>query len=85
LTTSATLPLITAAQLGQWLKGARQKHGLTQKALANQLGLSQNRVSYLESHPEDLSVRQLLNWCAAVKLELSLGERGRSAADQAEW
>jgi HTH-type transcriptional regulator/antitoxin HipB len=82
---STSLPVVTATQLGPLLKAARQKVSLTQKGLASQLGLSQNRVSYLESHPEDLSVKQLLGWCAAVKLELSLGERSRSPADQAEW
>lgn len=79
-------PLVTALQLGQLLKAARKRRKLTQAAVAARLGLSQNRVSYLEQHPEDLSFRQLLGWCAAVGLELRLGERDSLAATyEAEW
>lgn len=70
-------PLVfcTAPHLGQLLKGARKRQKLTQRDVAMRLGLSQNRVSYLELHPEDISVRQLLTWCFTVGLELSVGER----------
>jgi HTH-type transcriptional regulator / antitoxin HipB len=79
-------PLVTALQLGQLLKAARKRRKLTQAAVAARLGLSQNRVSYLEQHPEDLSFRQLLGWCAAVGLELRLGERDSlGAAQETEW
>jgi HTH-type transcriptional regulator/antitoxin HipB len=77
---------VTALQLGQLLKAARKRRKLTQAEVAGQLGLSQNRVSYLEQHPDELSFRQLLGWCAAVGLELRLGERERlESPDQAEW
>ncbi len=79
-------PLVTALQLGQLLKAARKRGKRTQAEVAGQLGLSQNRVSYLEQHPDELSFRQLLGWCAAVGLELRLGERERlESPDQAEW
>jgi HTH-type transcriptional regulator/antitoxin HipB len=79
-------PLVTANQLGVWLRAARKQRGLTQAQVAGRLGLSQNRVSHLELHADELSVRQLLGWCAAVGLELHLAERA-SAANQptAEW
>jgi HTH-type transcriptional regulator/antitoxin HipB len=77
--------LVTATQLGQSLAATRKRLHLTQTDVASQLGLSQNRVSWLETHPEDLSVKQLLAWCAVLKLELSLGGRPASPADQAEW
>ena len=32
-------------------------------------GLSQNRVSHLELHADELSVKQLLGWCAVLGLE----------------
>jgi HTH-type transcriptional regulator/antitoxin HipB len=81
-----TQPLVTALQLGQLLKAARKRRKLTQAEVAGQLGLSQNRVSYLEQHPDELSFRQLLGWCTAVGLELRLGERERlESPDQAEW
>lgn len=68
-------PLLTAKQLGQLLLSARKRCGLTQAAVGARLGLSQNRVSHLESHADELSAKQLLTWCAVVGLELSLSER----------
>lgn len=79
-------PLVTALQLGQLLKASRRRRRLTQANVAARLGLSQNRVSYLELHPEELSFKQLLAWCAAVGLELRLGEReALEPGDKAEW
>lgn len=82
----ATPVLITAAQLGQLLIATRKRHKLTQTAVANRVGLSQNRISYLESHPDEISVKQLLSWCSALELKLRLGERAIPAASSsAEW
>lgn len=67
--------LVTALQLGQLLKAARKRRKLTQAEVAGRLGLSQNRVSYLEQHPDELSFKQLLGWCTTVGLELRLAER----------
>lgn len=78
--------LVTALQLGQLLKAARKHRKLTQMQVAARLGLSQNRVSYLEQHPDELSFKQLLGWCAAVGLELRLGEReSLESTNQTEW
>ena len=73
--TSAAQPLLTAAQLGHLLRAARKQRGLTQAEVGARLGLSQNRVSHLEGHADELSVKQLLTWCAVVGLELSLAQR----------
>lgn len=79
-------PLITALQLGHVLKSARKHRKLTQAQVAARQGLSQNRVSYLEQHPDELSFKQLLGWCAAVGLELRLGPRDNTApAEPVEW
>jgi HTH-type transcriptional regulator/antitoxin HipB len=78
--------LLTAAQLGQLLISTRKRHKLTQTAVANRVGLSQNRISYLEQHPDEISVKQLLSWCSALELDLRLGERDTSAASNStEW
>ena len=78
--------LVTAVQLSQLLKAARKRSKLTQAAVGGRLGLSQNRVSYLEQHPDELSFRQLLAWCATVGLELQLGERpGPHTVSPSEW
>ncbi|MPQ58846.1 helix-turn-helix domain-containing protein [Duganella sp. FT27W] len=76
--------LLTAAQLGQLLVSARKGRKLTQAAVAIRIGLSQNRISYLESHADEISIKQLLSWCSALELELHLGERD-TASSPAEW
>lgn len=84
---STSHPLVTAAQLGSMLQAARKAQGLTQSALAARIGLSQSRVSHLELHAHELSVEQLLAWCAALGLELALGARGQAAVSPAttDW
>lgn len=85
---SAPHPLISAAQLGAMLLAARKSKRLTQAALAARLGLSQSRVSHLELNAHELSVEQLLAWCAAVGLELTLGVRGGapvSGTNKTDW
>ncbi len=78
--------LMSALQLGQLLKSARKRRKLTQAQVGTRLGLSQNRISHLEQHPEELSFRQLLGWCAVVGLELRLGEPDHSPpGDELEW
>ena len=59
---------------------------LNLSAFGTHVGLSQNRISSLESHAEQISVKQLLSWCSALELELHLGERDTSTAGSlAEW
>jgi HTH-type transcriptional regulator / antitoxin HipB len=82
-------PLVTEPQLGQLLIASRKRRKLTQAQVAQRVGLSQNRISYLEKNPGELSFRQLLSWCAAIGLELQLGERIvtelNDAPDGPEW
>lgn len=80
---STSHPLVTAGQLGAMLQAARKAQGLTQSALASRIGLSQSRVSHLELHAYELSVGQLLAWCAALGLELSVGTRDSAAVSTA--
>ena len=80
-------PLVSGAQLGQLLRSSRKRLKLNQAAIGAKLNLSQNRVSYLELHPDELSFRQLLAWCSALGLELKMGARGAAAAKPrtTEW
>jgi HTH-type transcriptional regulator/antitoxin HipB len=78
--------LVTALQLGQLLKAARKRRKLTQAEVGARFGLSQNRISHLEQHPDELSFKQLLIWCSVVGLELRLGEReSLESANKTEW
>lgn len=74
-------PLLTANQLAQLLRTARKQRGLSQAEVGARLGLSQNRVSHLEGHADQISVKQLLTWCAAVGLELCIAERSPRSPD----
>jgi HTH-type transcriptional regulator/antitoxin HipB len=79
-------PLVTAPQLGQLLVASRKRRKLTQAEVARRVGLSQNRISYLEKNPDELSFKQLLSWCSAIGLELRLGERDAAEAKNvSEW
>lgn len=78
--------LLSAPHLGQLLIATRKRHKMTQAAVAGRVGLSQNRISYLEQHPDEISVKQLLSWCSILGLDLRLGERMDAAADlRTEW
>ena len=52
--------LSVPSQVGLVLRAARQNARLSQKALAARLGLSQNRLSELETDPGSMRVEQLL-------------------------
>ena len=80
-------PLLTGDQLGQALRSTRKRLKMNQATIGAKLNLSQNRVSYLELHPEELSFKQLLTWCSTLGLELKLGTRGTSLAKshKTEW
>lgn len=72
--TSAAQPLLTAVQLGELLRAARKHRGMIQAEvgarLSLRLRLSQSPVLHLEGHADEISVKQLLTWCAVVGLEL---------------
>lgn len=72
--------LLTSPQLGQTLLSARKARRMSQAALASRLGLSQPRVSFFEQNTANLSVGQLLAWCAVLGLELSVGSRTDESA-----
>lgn len=78
--------LLTAPQLGQLLVSTRKRKKLTQAAVATRVGLSQNRISHLENHPDEISIKQLLSWCSALELNLHLGDKTASLPPSAsEW
>ena len=86
--TTRTQTIVTAAQLGTLLHGARKSRKLTQSKLAARLGISQSRLSDLERMPGSLSVDQLLALCGQLGLQLSLEALEGKAAPRikhTEW
>lgn len=78
-------PLLTTTHLGQILSSARKQKGLTQADLAARLGLSQARVSQLESQPETITAQQLLLLTSVLGLEVSVGLRTNEVPKDLDW
>jgi HTH-type transcriptional regulator/antitoxin HipB len=88
-------PLLTPMQLGRMLQSARKATKLSQAAVGARIGLSQKRISALELDPGSITVEQLLKWCPALGLELTVGTGAealvptggnqRPKTDRVEW
>jgi HTH-type transcriptional regulator / antitoxin HipB len=74
------------AQLGSILKARRRAAALSQRALAERLAISQNRLSEIENNPGTLTVERLLALANLLGLEVVLQDRpAASRAAKAEW
>ena len=70
--------LSVPSQVGLVLRAVRKSAKLSQKQLAAKLGLSQNRLSELETGPGSMRVDQLLAVISVLGLELQVQTRGGS-------
>jgi len=77
----ASSPIRTSGQLKAILRTLRQTQGLNQAELGKKVGLSQERISAIENHPERVTVDQLLTLVMALGAELSIQPRSRHAPD----
>jgi HTH-type transcriptional regulator / antitoxin HipB len=68
--------LSVPGQVGLVLRAMRKSAKLSQKQLAAKIGLSQNRMSELETDPGSMRVDQLLAALSALGLELQVQTRG---------
>lgn len=68
-------PVKTIRQLEPILKAFRKDKGLTQAALAQMTGVSQQALSSLESKPHRASFERLLTHLYALDVEIVLRER----------
>lgn len=76
--------LSNPAQLGHLLASARKAKRLTQAEAGARVGISQSRLSVLETDPSSLTVGQLLALTGLYGLRIQVLDRtGPSAA--AEW
>jgi len=67
--------ITTPVQIGEILRSARRAKGLSQAEAAVRLGLSQNRVSELETGAEAITVAQLLALTALYDLQIEVADR----------
>ena len=65
----------TIGQLGPILKQLRKAKGWSQIELGKRIGLSQERISVIENHPERISIDQLLTVLMALEAELKVEAR----------
>jgi HTH-type transcriptional regulator/antitoxin HipB len=77
-------PVTTPAQIGSILASQRKHLKLSQAQVAARVGLSQNRLSVLETNPTALTAKQLLALLNVLGLEIAIGERSASRPG-AEW
>lgn len=78
--------LTHGAQLGQVLATRRRASKLSQHALAAKLGISQNRLSEIETNPGTLTVDRLLELANLLGLELVIQDRpALQASSGTEW
>ena len=83
-TASKELRISTADQAADILRQRRKSKGLSQTEIAFKLGVSQARVSTLESNPAALTLDRLIALANLLDLELVLRDRSRKTTT-AEW
>lgn len=66
-------------QMAQLLAAARHQTGLTQAQAAARIGVSQSRISALETDASALTLAQLLALCGAYGLQLQVRDKNQSA------
>lgn len=64
-----------AAQIAEALRDARQRRGLSQRALSERVGVPQSHISRIESGAVDLRLSSLVALARALGLELVLVPR----------
>ncbi|HEY4294890.1 MAG TPA: helix-turn-helix transcriptional regulator [Paraburkholderia sp.] len=80
--------IATPDQMAQLLAASRRQAGLTQAEAAARIGISQSRISALETAAEPLTLAQLLALCGIYGLQLQLRDKNQPVAGPAplvEW
>ncbi len=74
----------TPQQIGSIIQRARKKRGWTQSQLAERCGLRQATLSLIETGEKTAKLSSLLSILAALDLELRIGDRSTSGAQDIE-
>ncbi len=64
-----------SGQLGPFLKALRRQRRLSQEELGKTIGLSQERISKIENHPESVTFDQILTLLMALGAVLTVEPR----------
>lgn len=76
--------IVFPKQLGLLLKSYRKSQKISQKEFSEMVGVCQSRVSYLENHPEDMSLEQLMRWVGVLGLQIKLAIKNDEPIET-EW
>ena len=77
-------PIITLRQLGSLIRGVRKQRQLTQRDMAQKLGISQAAVSLMETAPSRVSLDRLFHVLAELDLEMVIHPK-QSAPAGTDW
>jgi HTH-type transcriptional regulator / antitoxin HipB len=78
----------TSDQMAQLLVAGRRQAGLTQTEAAARIGVSQSRISALETDATALTLAQLLALCGVYGLQLQVRDKNQHMPEPAplvEW
>ena len=67
-------PIKTLSQMPLILKGFRKEHGLTQAAMAEKLGITQQSYAYFEANPATTTFDRLFRVLRILGVEISLNQ-----------
>lgn len=69
----------TSGQMGPVLKRLRKAKGWSQLEFGRRIGLSQERISAIENHPERVTLDQMLTLLMALDAEIQISPRSNSS------
>jgi len=74
-------------EIGHEIRRSRLARGLTQAQVASRLGIKQARYAFIETHPETVSTKQLLDVFAALGVDILLRLRSdpKAAGSGGDW
>jgi HTH-type transcriptional regulator/antitoxin HipB len=76
-------PIKTLSQFSLILKGFRKEKGLTQVAIAERLGITQQSYAHFEANPEKATLDRLFKVLRMLDVEISLGQVSPAANEGA--
>jgi HTH-type transcriptional regulator/antitoxin HipB len=74
----------TPSQIGNLMRGARKKRGLSQTKLGEQAGLRQETISLIETGNPAVRLETLLAVLSALDLEFRIAPRSKGTAAEIE-
>jgi HTH-type transcriptional regulator / antitoxin HipB len=75
----------TPQQLGQVLKGCRNKLGMSQGAVGDKVGVRQSQISVIEANGARATVETLYKVMSALGLEIVIRDKGAGTPFGTEW